>query len=115
VSRVRSLDDVPFNKGKGTWLVLARHRHIVEEAHRVAKEIGVLPKMRARVKFSTIHGSKGMGVDNVVIFPDMTRRTYNSMVDLDPDAEHRVAYVAASRARHTVYLLEQRGKYGYEY
>ena len=57
-----------------------------------------------RIKLSTIHGAKGKEFDNVVIFPNMTNRTYESFID-NPDIEHRLAYVAVTRAKKNLYLL----------
>ncbi len=61
-----------------------------------------------RVHISTIHGVKGGEADHVVLLPDLAWRTYNEYVDA-PDDEHRVFYVAASRARHNLMLLSPTG------
>jgi ATP-dependent exoDNAse (exonuclease V) alpha subunit len=55
------------------------------------------------IEINTIHGTKGKEADNVVILPDMTEITYKSMLN-DPDNEHRVFYVAATRARKNLYV-----------
>jgi len=58
---------------------------------------------KPRIRISTIHGVKGMEADNVVILPDLsylTEREYRQ----DPDNEHRVFYVAATRARKCLYI-----------
>ena len=57
-----------------------------------------------RIEINTIHGVKGKEADNVVLCPDMTHRTYRSF-ETDPDSEHRVFYVAVTRAKHTLYIL----------
>lgn len=56
-----------------------------------------------RIKISTIHGVKGMEADNVVILPDMTNLTYRNLQQ-DPDSEHRVFYVAATRAKQNLFI-----------
>ena len=50
----------------------------------------------ARVRISTIHGAKGAEAPNVAVLPDITPRIARGM-RTDPDAEHRVWYVAATR------------------
>jgi DNA helicase-2/ATP-dependent DNA helicase PcrA len=56
------------------------------------------------VVLSTIHGVKGGEADNVVMLPDTSKRIEKSMLT-DPDAEARVWYVGASRARHQLNIL----------
>ena len=58
-----------------------------------------------RIKVSTIHGVKGGEADNVVIVTDMAKRTFQEFAQ-DPDAEHRVWYVAVTRARERVFILQ---------
>ena len=55
------------------------------------------------IEINTIHGTKGREADNVVVLPDVTDITYKSMLN-DPDNEHRVFYVAATRARKNLYI-----------
>ncbi len=56
------------------------------------------------VVISTIHATKGKEADNVVILPDITETTYKAMLK-DMDNEHRVFYVAATRARENLYIM----------
>lgn len=60
-----------------------------------------------RVKFSTIHGSKGGEAQNVVIATDMSRAS-NMNLERNPDSENRVFYVGATRAKENLYVLFQR-------
>lgn len=46
---------------------------------------------------TTIHGSKGRQAEHVTVFSEMGRRCWD-----DPDTEHRLAYVAATRTRGDV-------------
>lgn len=55
------------------------------------------------IEVNTIHSSKGREADNVVILPDMTHTTYQQYSN-DPDNEHRVFYVACTRAKKNLYL-----------
>lgn len=57
-----------------------------------------------RVHLSTVHGAKGGEADHVIMLSDMAARTYNES-RIDPDDEHRVAYVAASRARQSLTII----------
>lgn len=57
----------------------------------------------ARVRIDTIHGAKGAEADRVAIFPDLTPQIERGL-RADPDAEHRVWYVAATRCREALYV-----------
>ena len=57
-----------------------------------------------RIEICTIHGSKGRECDNVAICPDMSHKTWVSYQD-NPDAEHRVFYVGATRAKNRLVIL----------
>lgn len=58
-----------------------------------------------RIKISTIHGAKGGEAENVVLIPEMARRTYDEF-NLNPDDEHRVWYVAVTRALRRLYIIQ---------
>ncbi len=55
------------------------------------------------IEVNTIHATKGREADNVVILPDMSGITYKGMLR-DPDNEHRVFYVAATRAKQKLFV-----------
>lgn len=55
------------------------------------------------IEVNTIHSSKGREAENVVILPDLTQTSYYSYVK-DEDNEHRVFYVACTRAKKNLYL-----------
>jgi DNA helicase-2/ATP-dependent DNA helicase PcrA len=66
----------------------------------------------ARIWISTIHAIKGGEEDNVILCLDMgdkinkaIKRSQDKM-----DEEHRVWYVATTRARNNLYLLKARIK-----
>lgn len=59
---------------------------------------------RPRIRIATIHGVKGKEADNVILLPDMSIMTYKHYCDADEDAEHRVFYVGATRAKKNLYL-----------
>ena len=55
------------------------------------------------VEINTIHAVKGREADNVVILPDMVEMTSKAFAK-DPDNEHRVFYVAVTRAKKHLYI-----------
>jgi len=65
-----------------------------------------------RIKVSTIHGVKGGEADNVLIVTDMAPRTWNEYTK-DPDPEHRVWYVAVTRAKEKLFIMQPRTNMAY--
>jgi DNA helicase-2/ATP-dependent DNA helicase PcrA len=66
-----------------------------------------------RVRISTIHGAKGLEADNVFLLPELTKRVRKGM-ELNPDAERRVQYVAVTRARERLVILNPTRR-GYQF
>jgi DNA helicase-2/ATP-dependent DNA helicase PcrA len=64
-------------------------------------------KQNPRITLSTIHGAKGGEADNVLILPDITKSAVDHN-DLDPDELHRLFYVAVTRAKKALHILEPR-------
>ena len=60
-----------------------------------------------RIQLSTIHGAKGGEATNVVVYSDMSYQSYLELQDR-PDNEYRVFYVAATRAKENLYIVEPR-------
>ena len=58
-----------------------------------------------RITLSTIHGAKGGEADNVLLFPDITKSALDHN-DYDADELHRLFYVAVTRAKNALYILE---------
>ena len=58
-----------------------------------------------RIKISTIHGVKGGEADHVLILTDIAPRTYREMHSL-PDDEIRVFYVAVTRAKKSLHIVQ---------
>lgn len=58
-----------------------------------------------RIRISTIHSVKGGEADNVVLQTDMAPRTYKEYEE-NPDDEHRVWYVAVTRAKNKLFIIE---------
>ncbi|GAI80440.1 unnamed protein product, partial [marine sediment metagenome] len=70
---------------------------------------GVLVE-RPRVTLGTIHSVKGMEADWVAICPDMSKKTWLGWQKL-PEEEKRVWYVAATRAREGLLLINPTSDY----
>jgi hypothetical protein len=64
-----------------------------------------------RIKISTIHAMKGGEDDNVAVYLGSTK---NCMEGKHPEDEHRVFYVAVTRAKKNLYLIESDKSYRYE-
>ena len=58
-----------------------------------------------RISVSTIHGSKGGEADNVVVFTDLSPAADHDM-NLNPDDVHRLFYVAVTRTKENLYLVD---------
>ena len=58
-----------------------------------------------RIIMSTIHGAKGGEADNVLLLPDITKSAVDNN-DIDPDELHRLFYVAVTRAKQALHILE---------
>ena len=72
--------------------------------YRQLRRNGFSVKDGPKITLSTIHGVKGGEADNVIVFDEMSPRTGRGM-ESNPDAEHRVWYVAVTRARENLFLL----------
>ena len=58
-----------------------------------------------RIRLSTIHAAKGGEATNVVLLTDITTRVYKNYQQ-NPDDENRVFYVAITRTKENLYLIE---------
>jgi DNA helicase-2/ATP-dependent DNA helicase PcrA len=71
-----------------------------------------------KVTITTMHAAKGREKDVVILVPDMTKATYRQSLDQrhgGAEAENRVAYVAATRAKERLVITTPRGKYAYSF
>ena len=64
------------------------------------------------IKLSTIHGAKGLEADNVVILNGISQRVVEGM-EIDPDAESKVWFVAITRAKKNVLWVSSTEMEGY--
>lgn len=65
-----------------------------------------------RIHIGTIHSVKGAEAENVLLCTDMAYRSYQGYQD-DPDSEHRVFYVAVTRAKSNLFIMAPETDYGY--
>lgn len=73
---------------------------------RIIKRFGYkVLQNKPSILLSTIHGTKGMEADVVIVNQNLTRKTYEALNN-QPDDEHRVFYVAVTRAKDKVILLQ---------
>lgn len=91
---------------------LSKMNHVEREYFLNAVRIGEPINGEARIKISTIHGVKGGEADNVVIKTDMAVRTFREYQE-NPDDEHRVWYVAVTRAKQTLHIISPETEYYY--
>lgn len=61
-------------------------------------------RSEAQIKLSTIHGAKGGEADNVLLLTDLSGR-FARMYDTEPDALHRLHYVAMTRTRKSLHIV----------
>ena len=73
-----------------------------------AKQITTKPK----INVATIHSVKGGEADNVILMEDITQPVYEQL-DRDPDSEHRVFYVGATRAKENLIIVKAQSEYKY--
>lgn len=71
---------------------------------------GIDPLAPPRIKLSTFHTMKGGEDDHCVVYLGSTKACVNG----EPDDEHRAFYVAVTRARNVLHVLDTDKKYRYE-
>lgn len=67
-----------------------------------------------RINISTIHTVKGDEADVVVLMSDISRAV-ESQLEVDPDSEHRVFYVAVTRAKEKLIIVQPQTRRYYPY
>lgn len=99
---------------RGTWYevlqeIPERRRYYYRQLLRAH---GTL-KLRPSVQLETIHGAKGAEADKVALFLGQSRRTYEES-QINPDDEHRVFYVGATRAKSELHLVQPSETWGFK-
>lgn len=67
----------------------------------------------SKINVATIHSVKGGEADNVILMEDITKPVY-AQLDLDPDSEHRVFYVGATRAKKNLIIVKAQSEFRYK-
>jgi DNA helicase II / ATP-dependent DNA helicase PcrA len=98
VSWIHALDKLP-----------AQEAEYFASAIRNGETLGATP----RIRISTIHGAKGAESENVVIITDMAFRTMVEYQE-NPDDEHRVWYVAVTRAKERLHIISPQSSLYYD-
>jgi hypothetical protein len=81
---------------------------------RVHQRYGKLEGLKPRIELSTIHGAKGGECQNVIVMTDVTRATYLALKYGLSDDEHRVFYVAVTRALERLHVVTPQWQYFYD-
>lgn len=66
------------------------------------------------IAINTIHGVKGGEADHVIVLADMSWKTYQEY-QKSPDQEHRIAYVAVTRAKKRLTVIQPSSQLAYPY
>ena len=66
-----------------------------------------------KIIIDTIHQVKGGEADHVAIMTDMAARSHRYM-EMFPDDEHRVFYVALTRAKESIHIISPNSRLFYE-
>lgn len=81
---------------------------------RVHQRHGQLEGLKSNIELSTIHGAKGGECQNVVVMTDVTRATYLALKYGLTDDEHRVFYVAVTRAKENLHIIMPQWQHFYD-
>ena len=72
------------------------------------------PDPKINIDINTIHTVKGGEADNVIVLEDLTSSCYENLKQ-NPDSENRIFYVAVTRAKQNLYLMQSKSKYSFEF
>lgn len=67
---------------------------------------------KCNIQIDTIHSVKGGEADNVILLLDITKKVDINLQE-NPDSEHRVFYVGATRARKKLWIVHSSNRYSY--
>lgn len=81
---------------------------------RLIRRYGITAVAQPKTELLSIHQSKGREAHTVVIDPDITKAVWLGMMNRSDD-EHRVWYVAVTRAKERVFVLLTDSYYSYKY
>ena len=93
-----------------TWKILYLQNYM--KKYDIQKPVVyVTPEGVPRIRINSIHTSKGAEAQNVVVLLDISKNVFDNYA-IDPDSEHRVFYVAFTRAKENLFIVRSQGKYG---
>jgi len=96
------------------WFVMVSKGSALWSVNDYIRKNSILDCALPKVEILSIHQSKGREAHTVVIDPEMSRAVWLSMIN-DPDNEHRVQYVAITRAKERVMLMTPDGNFSYRF
>lgn len=67
-----------------------------------------------RIRISTIHSAKGAEAENVAIITDMSRKSFQAYLE-NNENEHKVWYVAATRAKEKLFIISPKTRMYYDW
>lgn len=80
----------------------------------IRNKIHQKPNRDININVNTIHTVKGGESDNVIVLEDLTSSVYNNLQQ-NPDSENRIFYVAVTRAKQNLYLMQAKSKYNFNF
>jgi superfamily I DNA/RNA helicase len=67
---------------------------------------------KCSIRVNTIHSVKGAEADNVVVLMDITKQIYANLQN-NPDSEYRVLYVACTRVKKNLFIVDSQSQHEY--
>jgi superfamily I DNA/RNA helicase len=80
---------------------------------RCIQSVGFWKTVKPNIEMMSIHQSKGKEAHTVILDTEVSKSTWDSMLN-NPDEEHRVWYVGATRAKERLFTLFPSGIYSYQ-
>ena len=113
--QLADMPDIGFTNTEGKrWSSVLSNIPAIEYLMSIEDKYGATGLLETpQLELLTIHQSKGREADSVIISPDMAGRSYLDYSN-NPDDEHRLRYVGATRAKTNLVLLNPTMRYFYE-
>jgi superfamily I DNA/RNA helicase len=106
-----SRETVPSDLKVEWFKVMNLMKHDKIAYFRILLENGYKFNGEPRIKLSTIHQAKGGECENVILLTDVSYTTWRT---ISSDDEHRVWYVAVSRAKNNLIIVRERSNKFYK-
>lgn len=95
------------------WKALVKISPKERDFYLMARKRGEPLLKKPRINISTIHAAKGGEADHVLLASDISYRSFQNM-QIDPDSEARVFYVAVTRCRESLNILQAKTNLSYD-